>query len=102
MVPISANLNFPITSNGQLISVTASSVATSIDASGTSNDVMIYNMTSTIVYVLAGTSGTTATTSSMPILPGEKGTYFKGNATHLAVIGTVAGGNLWVKAGDGA
>lgn len=99
---VTGNLNFTITDNGQWLTATTSSAATQIDAAGSGEDVMIYNSGAAVVHVKAGVAGVTATTDSMPVLPGEKGAYYKGNATHLAVLAASGSIQVWVNAGEGA
>lgn len=80
-------MNFSITQNGTTITATALSVAHDLGVGAhLQSDIMIINMGPQDVYVRAGQAGVAATTSSMRIMAGEKGTYSKGQATHLAVL----------------
>lgn len=100
--PVTAPLNFSITENGQAISATTSSAVHSIDPTGSSEDVLIYNPGPNTVYVRAGTGGTVATSASMPIVEGEKGSFYKAASTHLAVLSANGTQAIWVKVGTGA
>jgi len=103
-VRVETPLNFSVaTADGQNLTASTSSAATSIDASGASDNVMVYNSSPVTIFIKCGTSGVTATTASMPVLAGEKGTYYKGSATHIALLAASGSGQtIWVKAGEGS
>lgn len=102
-VKVTAPLNFSVSSaDGQTIAATTTSAATQIDATGASEDVMVWNKSAVVIHIKCGASNVVATANSMPILPGEKGSYYKGNSTHIAVIAASSTGDIWVKAGEGA
>lgn len=91
----------------QVISVTASNVATAIATTQRTSYVLTTPSTNTaIVFVDFGASGQVATTTtSYPLLPGMKETVSVHGGlnapTHIACIGAAAGQTLYVSAGFG-
>jgi len=68
--------------------------------------VMVVNNTTTTIFVRTGNSLVVADANAMPILPGEKGVYSRGNTlgetTHLAAFATVGAADLIVLEGSGS
>lgn len=80
-------MNFSIDKAGLPIQADDTSVAHDLgEGAEHCPDIMIDNPGPESVYVLAGGASAEANTDCMRILPGEKGAYCKGTATHLAVV----------------
>lgn len=95
--------NFSIQTPGQVVTATTSSSVTSLSgAARFGRDVMIDNPGPNDVYVRSGDDAAVATTACMRILAGEKGAYFKGSHTHLAVISPDGNQPITVFVGDGS
>jgi hypothetical protein len=100
--------NFDIQRAGQIVaaSATAGAAAIAIDtnppAGELRSDIMIYNPGPGVVHVRAGGSSVTADNTCMPIVPGEKGAWSKGSATHLAAYSPSGAQSLIVVIGMGS
>lgn len=74
---------------GTTITATDPSQTVELSNPGT-DDLMLVNNTTTVIFVRTGISTVEADDTAMPILPGEKGAYAKGNTlgktTHIAVF----------------
>jgi len=72
--------NFPLL-NAQITPLTATNVSqtTPLDNVG-SQDIMVINDSTATVFVRTGPVTVVADANAMPILPGEKGVYSKGNS----------------------
>jgi len=87
--------------------INATTVSQSIELSNPgTDDLMLVNNTTTVIFVRTGDSAVEADLTSMPILPGEKGAYAKGNTlgktTHLAVIVGAGTADISVVEGTGS
>lgn len=85
--------NFPLL-GATATQLTATASTQNVEIETDTEDIMIVNSTTSIVYVRTGNSNVVADLNAMPILPGEKGIYNRGNTgggtTHLAYIATIA------------
>jgi hypothetical protein len=96
---MSMKRNFGISSGGMALAAATATQATLIDPPGLFPDVMIYNPGPYVVRVRVGLVGVTADATCMPILVGEKSSYFKGANTHIAYISP--SGNQAIEVFDG-
>jgi len=82
--------NFSLSVTGQIVTATPAGTAVVIDAPGygAHDDVIVYNPGPELVRVRVGDDAVVAhntTPVCQPILAGEKGSWSKGAATHMAV-----------------
>lgn len=84
--------NFSLRRTGQVVTATPTGAAVEIDTAPgpgkpANDDVIVYNPGPELVRVIVGDASVVAhntTPVCQPILPGEKGAWSKGSATHLA------------------
>lgn len=93
--------------NAQSVTVTASDTTATVQLnSNTAIDIMLINNTTSTIFVRTGNSNVVADANAMPILPGEKGVYTKGNSggstSHLAYFVAAGTADLTILQGDGS
>ena len=97
-------VNFSLFEQGTSIAATTASATAALPklSGHNANDILIYNTdTSNTVYVRIGNAATTANTSCMPILPGEKSIWAVKGATHIATIRAAGSASIIVFPGEG-
>jgi hypothetical protein len=78
---------------------TTSAEITTLDA--TENQFRVHNPTAATCYIAWGTTAQTATTSSLPIGPGDSEVFTKGNATRIAALLSTGTGTISITTGAG-
>ena len=86
--------------------LTATDTSQRVSLNAKLDDVMVINDGSATVYVRTGDSSVVADTNAMPILPGEKGVYAKGNTlgktTSLAYFVPTGSASFKIIQGNGS
>jgi len=84
------------------VTISAAPAVTVAPLPGEGDHLMLVNLSAVVIYVQTGDSTVTASADAMPILPGEKGAYSKGQATtHIAAFVVAGTADLVVLQGSG-